>query len=840
MKRNITLLSVFLLFAFMQAMGQTTYTVTLYVTAVTGQDLEGTPVVLENVNTGLVYNRSLDSDGMCTITRVLAGTHMLTITPRDLALYSSEIEVTDNMSLEIELVEEVRTPYALTASTSHDNKTGYNEVALMWNRETDYFFDDFESYDAFSIDFAPWTGIDGDHVPAAQLYGSYPNSGLNQYATIFNPLVIDPPVWYTYPVLRPYSGKQYVGFIRTATGTANDDWLISPQIHVGVRNVVRFLAKAGDRYDEQFLVYISETGNERGDFIPLTQGNYESVDYESWHTIQYDLSAYEGKDVYIAIRYISRSTFMLMVDDFFVGAADIDPSSMAAAAPARRVRSGSSQAPQTGSEHFVIYLDGDSVTDTYSTQYTLRDVAPGRHTVEVEARYIVSKSDRAQIEVALPAENEMASLTIEAHSNGISPDGTEVSYTDTQTGLIFTDTIRGGLSVHGFLPKSEYIVNINSRNFELYDTIFTLVDDMTLVVPLIEKINAPYNLTADVSGRDDGNIDVQLRWNQELGWSDDFESYPDFAQQFGEWTTFDGDQMVTYPIGNANQEIYEFPGSGEEMACLIWNPLATVPSMEGDYAAYPPEGARCVAFFSPQQAKANDWLISPPIKVYNDYVVRFDLKAYTSLYAETVAICVSEESDPATFTVLDEIGATDEWMVIELDLSQYAGKEVYVALNYTTYDGFFMLVDEFYVGPANSIAGTTVEGVSYDIFLDDEKIGNTDECSFTIEGIANARHTAGVKAIYPTGESEMTVVEIAPTAIVSAAAGEVIVYGHNGVLRIDNTSGNAAMVTVYDLSGRLVAVRECGERHASIELPSGCYIVKIEQNGATRSCKVVL
>ena len=112
MKRNITLLSVFLLFAFMQAMGQTTYTVTLYVTSVTGQNLEGTPVVLENVNTGLVYNRSLDGDGMCTITRVLAGTHMLTITPRDLALYSNEIEVTDNMSLEIELVEEVRTPYA--------------------------------------------------------------------------------------------------------------------------------------------------------------------------------------------------------------------------------------------------------------------------------------------------------------------------------------------------------------------------------------------------------------------------------------------------------------------------------------------------------------------------------------------------------------------------------------------------------------------------------------------------------------------------------------------------------------------------------------------------------
>ncbi len=836
MKKILLFISAFILLATLQAVAQTTYyTVTLQATAVTGQNLSGTPVVFENLGTGVIYNKKLDNEGSCTITRVMRGLHSLTITHPDLATYHEEINIQSDSTLHIQLVEPVRQPYALTVTTSHDRKTGYNEITAAWNRETDYFFDDFESYDAFAIDFAPWSGIDGDNTPAAQLYGSYPNSSINQYATIFNPLVIDPPVWYEYPVLRPFSGKQYAAFIRTASGTANDDWLISPQIHVGVRNVLRFLAKAGDQYKEQFLVYISESGIDRADFTPLTKGNYESVDYKSWKTIQYDLSAYEGKDVHIAIRYISRSTFMLMVDDFFVGAYNIDPS----ARKSLNIRKQSmlSKNATASSEYFVVYLDGDSISETYNNQFTFRDVAPGKHTIGVEARYIVSKSERTLAEAALPAEQDMVSLTIEAISNGISPEGTEISYTDCLTGEIFTDTIRNAKSVHDFLPKGEYIINIDSKKFKTYNYNIDLHQDTTIIAELTETINQPYNLTADVTKNNDGTIDAQLRWNQELGWSDNFEAYTNFAQNFGQWTTYDGDQMITYPVGDANQNIYNFPGSGEKMACLIWNALATQPAMEGDYAAYAPQGEKCVAFFSPQQAKANDWLISPKIKIYNNYVIRFDLKAYTNLYTETIAICISEKDDPATFTTLDEIQATTEWNIMEIDLSEYAGKDMYIALHYTTYDGFFTLVDEFYIGPANEGNGEAIEGVMYEVFVDGKKIDTTDKCSYKVSGLTNEAHTAGIVAIYPSGKSEMTVIDIAPSSIKNTLNNGTKVYGSNGNLYVATTA--QSVVTVTDLTGRLVTMQPCRDQ-LCLMLDQGCYIVTIAQNGSTSSYKIAL
>ena len=79
------------------------------------------------------------------------------------------------------------------------------------------------------------------------MQGGYPNSSLKQYATIIAPDEAyvsttggDVSWWFYAPQLRAYSGKKYMGFIRTASGTTNNDWAITPQVHVGVNNVVRF------------------------------------------------------------------------------------------------------------------------------------------------------------------------------------------------------------------------------------------------------------------------------------------------------------------------------------------------------------------------------------------------------------------------------------------------------------------------------------------------------------------------------------------------------------------------------------------------------------------------
>lgn len=161
-------------------------------------------------------------------------------------------------------------------------------------------FDDFESYTPFATQFGDWSGIDGDELAAAPLTGDYANRGVKQYAQIINPLEVTPTWWYDYPVLRPYSGKQYVGFTRTSNGEANNDWLISPAITVGTDNVLTFMAKAADVYKEKFMVYVTTvTGNPtEADFVRIDKGNYESADdYSTWKQYCYDLSAYAGKQI---------------------------------------------------------------------------------------------------------------------------------------------------------------------------------------------------------------------------------------------------------------------------------------------------------------------------------------------------------------------------------------------------------------------------------------------------------------------------------------------------------------------------------------------------------------
>ena len=179
----------------------------------------------------------------------------------------------------VTLVEKTRNPFALNTSLVHDAYSGKNSIEMSWNVEPPVFFDDFESYEPFAIQFGEWTGIDGDDEFTAPLLGSYPNRGVKQYAQIINPLTVIPTWWYDYPILRPYSGNQYAGFIRTNSGNANDDWLISPVITPGIDNVLQFMVKAADRFTERFQVYVTtKTDNpQASDFVRIDQGNYETL-----------------------------------------------------------------------------------------------------------------------------------------------------------------------------------------------------------------------------------------------------------------------------------------------------------------------------------------------------------------------------------------------------------------------------------------------------------------------------------------------------------------------------------------------------------------------------------
>ena len=365
---------------------------TIQVTSVEGDNLQDQSITLTQTDFEVSYGSlKLNADGQCTL-KVYEGNHLLELKRDGFNPVSYPFNVSESgQVVNIELTEKTRQPFALKAQTEHDIFSGKNTISLTWNTEEPVFFDDFESYDDFSISFGQWTGIDGDQEVAAALLGSYPNRSVMQYAQIINPMTVDPIWWYDYPILRPYDGKQYVGFTRTETGNANDDWLISPAINVGTDNVLSFMGKAADQFPERFMVYVTTKIDNptQEDFVRIDKGNYETADYSDWKKYTYDLSAYAGKQIKFAIRYISHynmyGSFMLMVDNVFVGR-----NTTTVANP---------------NEQFNIFLDGQLVATTHDCSYVFKDIENGPHTISIQATYLKAKSDITTIEANIPTDS---------------------------------------------------------------------------------------------------------------------------------------------------------------------------------------------------------------------------------------------------------------------------------------------------------------------------------------------------------------------------------------------------------------------------------------------------
>lgn len=778
---------------------------TIQVTSVEGDNLKGQSLKVTQTDYEVGYGAlALDANGSCSL-MVYAGNHHISLnrggfTPVEQDFVVAEGETTKQIN--IQLTEKTRHPFALKAETVHDIFTGKNTVNLSWNTEEPAFFDDFESYEPFAINFGAWTGIDVDMEAAAPLVGTYPNRGKMQYAQVINPLAVDPVWWYDYPILRPYDGKQYIGFTRTNSGNANDDWLISPAVSVGTENVLSFYAKAADRYPERFMVYVTtKTDNPaQSDFVRLDQDNYETADYTGWKEYTYDLKAYEGKQVKFAIRYISHynsyGSFMLMVDNVFVGM-----NAKASAIP---------------NEKFHIYLDGELVATTTDCSYVLTDIANGNHIIGIKATYLKAESEMTTIAANIPADAySHVVLNVTANSK-LTANGQHLTLTNTATMESYELTVTDGKVELASLPNGQYAISTEEGAFQALQKAVTINADATIDITLNDYLLKPYNITAKLN--DDATY--TLRWNQELIFSDSFEDYDDFATgTFGGWKSIDRDGNPVYPIALGSQtNIVSFPGSGSAtkptaIAPMVFNPWKTTPAMmPDDPAIAAPTGEKCITFFSPQQAKADDWLISPVIDIHENYSLTLKAKSYSSMYPETLEFYVSDGSDnPNDFvkiSIAENIPA-ERWTIYRVDLSQFNGMAIRIGIHYVSYDTFLCQIDDFTVGPENGEGEVVDYGnvVRYDILVDGEKIGESQTASYIIPVLSAGTHTVGIKAIYQSGESEIAT------------------YTIEGTAGIAQTAINTAMPTaVYSLSGVYM-----GNKLEAV--PAGIYLVK--HNGKT-------
>lgn len=833
MKKNLyTLLfmAVLMFLALPMAAQERDKTLNIAVTADTGESLLGQTVNVKQTDYGLNYSSVvLDANGRATL-KAYAGNHTVTVersgyNTATTTFNIAETETEKNITLK--LTEKTRTPFSLSTKLVVDPYTAAKTLTLTWNTEKPAFYDDFESYDAFAINFGEWTGIDGDKLNAAPLVGDYPNRGQRQYAQIMNPLAVDPMWYYDYPVLRAYEGKQYVGFVRTSSGDANNDWLISPEITVGNDNILSFMAKAADVYPEKFIVYITtKTDNpEQADFVQLSSGNYETVDYKGWHEMQYDLSQYAGKKVKIAIRYISEANnggaFMLMIDDFYVGQPDYTQQTANTPRPsligkATRAENNPTLSPANPNEVFEVYMDGVKVGTTPDYSYIFNDIADGSHVVGVKAKYKVAESEMVTTTVSVNS-GDYAHLTFNVSADSkATVDGQQVNMLSTTTGENYTATIAGGKAEIKALPKGEYNINIQKGAFKEYSVNENITADKNFNITLEDDVQKPYNITANITDGTDGKKTAELKWNQILGFKDSFETYDDFATgEFGGWKSIDNDKMNVYPISSTGTDegLYKFPGSGTQknptaIPPIVFNAWKTVPAMlPTDPAMYAPDGDKYVVFFSPQRAKADKWLISPLVDIYDGYQLKATAKAYTT-YPESIEFAVSEtgSDNPEDFTVVSRVNELpySQWTEYSTPLDKYVGKKVRVAIHYTSTDAFFAQVDNVKVEPEDG-SGTVMDYgnvVKFNVYLDGTKVGETTKSEFTINDLTEGNHNVGIEAVYKNATSEIATYELVVTAI--------------GAVKVTAVTQNAE---IFTLSGQ--------KMNMSVDaLPQGVYVVK--------------
>lgn len=186
--------------------------------------------------------------------------------------------------------------------------------------QTVIFEDDFESYDNFTYtDVGDWTIYNGN--VGSPTYGfsglTFPNMGADHAFIVFNATELgltpsEDSDW------AAHSGdKAMVSF--ADVNAPNDSWLISPQITLGdTDNIVFFQAKATDATygAEKFNVLVSTGSTDPSDFVEIAT---EAINTgTTWMLYNYDLDAYAGEDVYIAIQCVSNDQFGFMVDDFKV------------------------------------------------------------------------------------------------------------------------------------------------------------------------------------------------------------------------------------------------------------------------------------------------------------------------------------------------------------------------------------------------------------------------------------------------------------------------------------------------------------------------------------------
>jgi photosystem II stability/assembly factor-like uncharacterized protein len=182
---------------------------------------------------------------------------------------------------------------------------------------------DFENQEDWSLTFDQWTAVDVDGLPTYQFPGggiSFPHSGEAMAFIAFNPATTTPPMT-SDPAIQPHSGVRFGGCFDAIPEEPkhNDDWLISPYIPLGLNSSLTLWVKTySPDYDlELYNILVSTTDMNPASFTVIS-GDAPLEAPLDWTQVNFDLSAYDGQSVYVAIQCVSDDDLLFMVDDISI------------------------------------------------------------------------------------------------------------------------------------------------------------------------------------------------------------------------------------------------------------------------------------------------------------------------------------------------------------------------------------------------------------------------------------------------------------------------------------------------------------------------------------------
>ena len=360
-----------------------------------------------------------------------------------------------------------------------------------------------------------------------------------------------------------------------------------------------------------------------------------------------------------------------------------------------------------------------------------------------------------------------------------------------------------------------------------------------------------------------------------------FDNLQHGATVIPDFTTIDQDGFATVPLAGIN-----YPGKGGAIAFKVINWETS------DWRnVFPRSGNQVLAAFGADEStntptkESVDWLITKQLTPQDNAQLRFYAKSYAAddiWFASKLTVLVSTTTnDIASFTAVPtftdvEIPAyADDKLFKEciVDLSQYKGQNIYVAVRHNVKGGLALFIDDLYLenfqfsAPGNrapsflttpSQAAIKVgETYTYDFAVSDP---DNDPVTITIKGLPKwltyvPRTNGGTLTGVPTtSDNYLLKIEASDGALSTSQDVEITVDPKNGitgnvvnvvsvypnpVTSVLHIVGATEKVTLSDITGKQVFAGEKVNEISVDNLSNGVYILKVYSEGSVYTTKII-